>query len=324
MDKRKNTSDGNTANTKKKRLVITLEQKFDVIERHERGHSNSKIGRDIGMPESTVRNIIKHAGEIKKKGKVASTFCGLQTTTRNRSITMIEMERLLAVWIEDCNQKCIPLTRAAIQTKASSLFKAVKENGNEMDSEETFAASVGWFNRFKNRLQLHNAKITREAASADKNIPVWKHILPHSANNNFEGFPPQKQTVIEEITNFERKLGFDELENGDVQELLISHSEELADDDLHLEQQQVFEEANSDTIVADNVQMKEFTLKEFEDIFQAVEVMKQKIMNADPNVSRSIQIRQDVDKALCTYQHMYENLKKNTVQSTLLKYIKQE
>ncbi|KAM9033903.1 uncharacterized protein LOC105749892 [Sarcophilus harrisii] len=323
MDKRKITSDGNTANTKKKRLVITLEQKFDVIERHERGHSNSKIGRDIGMPESTVRNIIKHAGEIKKKGKVASTFCGLQTTTRNRSITMIEMERLLAVWIEDCNKKCIPLTRAAIQTKASSLFKAVKENGNEMESEETFAASVGWFNRFKNRLQLHNAKITREAASADKDTTVWKHILPHSANSNFESFPPQKQTVIEEITNIGRKLGFDELENGDAQELLISHSEELTDNDLHLEQQ-VFEEANNDLKESDNMQMKEFTLKEFEDLFRAAEVMKQKIMNADPNVSRSIQIRQNVDRALCIYQHMYEDLKKKTVQPTLLKYIKQE
>ncbi|XP_051842461.1 uncharacterized protein LOC127554692 [Antechinus flavipes] len=323
MDKRKITSDGNTANTKKKRLVITLEQKFDVIERHERGHSNSKIGRDIGMPESTVRNIIKHAGEIKKKGKVASTFCGLQTTTRNRSITMIEMERLLAVWIEDCNKKCIPLTRAAIQTKASSLFKAVKENGNEMESEETFAASVGWFNRFKNRLQLHNAKITREAASADKDTTVWKHILPHSANSNFENFPPQNQTVIEEITNIGRKLGFDELENGDAQELLISHSEELTDNDLHLEQQ-VFEEASNDLKESDNMQMKEFTLKEFEDLFRAVEVMKQKIMNADPNVSRSIQIRQNVDRALCIYQHMYEDLKKKTVQPTLLKYVKQE
>jgi hypothetical protein len=50
---------------KETRLVITVEQKFDVTERHERGHSNSKAGRDVGMSESTVRNIIKHSGEIK-------------------------------------------------------------------------------------------------------------------------------------------------------------------------------------------------------------------------------------------------------------------
>jgi hypothetical protein len=36
-----------------------------------------KIGRDVGMPKSPVRNIIKHAGEIKEKGKAASAFRGL-------------------------------------------------------------------------------------------------------------------------------------------------------------------------------------------------------------------------------------------------------
>jgi hypothetical protein len=56
--------------------------------------------RDAGMPECTVRNIIKHAGEIKGKGKVASAFCGLHTSTRNSSLTVIETG-LLIVWIED-------------------------------------------------------------------------------------------------------------------------------------------------------------------------------------------------------------------------------
>jgi hypothetical protein len=34
----------------KLRLFITLEQKFDVLEQHERAHNDSKIGRDVGMP----------------------------------------------------------------------------------------------------------------------------------------------------------------------------------------------------------------------------------------------------------------------------------
>jgi hypothetical protein len=39
----------------KKAIIITLEQKCDVIEWHERGHKNSKIGRYVKMPESMVR-----------------------------------------------------------------------------------------------------------------------------------------------------------------------------------------------------------------------------------------------------------------------------
>jgi hypothetical protein len=44
-------------------------------------------------------------------------------------------------------------------------------------------------------------------------------------------------------------------------------------------------------------------------------------MAAGPNLEWSMLIRRDEDKALCVYQHMYEDLKKEeTVQSTLLKY----
>jgi hypothetical protein len=38
-----------------------------------------------------------------------------------------------------------------------------------------------------------------------------------------------------------------------------------------------------------------------------------------------MQIRRDVDKALCLYHHMYEDLKKEKkVQSTLLKYLEKQ
>jgi hypothetical protein len=101
MDKSRIPSDCAHRSAKKKRIVITLEQKCDVIEQHERGHSNSEIGRDVGMPKSSVWNIIKHAEEIKGKCKVASAFCGLQTSSRNRSVTVIEMECLLTeLWIK--------------------------------------------------------------------------------------------------------------------------------------------------------------------------------------------------------------------------------
>jgi hypothetical protein len=70
---------------------------------------------------------------------------------------------------------------------------------------------------------------------------------------------------------------------------------------------------------------KEFTLKKFEDIFRAVEVMKQTIMDADPNLNRSCKFAEIWGKALFVYQHMYEDLKKQkTVQSTPLKYFERQ
>jgi hypothetical protein len=94
---------------------------------------------------------------------------------------------------------------------------------------------------------------------------------------------------------------------------------------LHLDQQRAYEEADNDVEERDNVRVKEFTLKEFEDVFRAVEVVKQKIMDADPNLDRSMQIPRDVNKALCVYRHMYEDLKKEkTVQSMLLKHFERQ
>lgn len=55
---------------------------------------------------------------------------------------------------------------------------------------------------------------------------VEKRILSYCANCS------EEETVIEEITNIGRGLGFDGLGNDDVREQLNSHSEELTDDDL--------------------------------------------------------------------------------------------
>jgi hypothetical protein len=47
--------------------------------------------------------------------------------------------------------------------------------------------------------------------------------------------------------------------------------------------------------------------------------VKQKITDIDPNLDRSMEIRQDVDKAFCVYQRMYDDLnKEKIVQSTIL------
>jgi hypothetical protein len=98
-------------------------------------------------------------------------------------------------------------------------------------------------------LQIHHAwqQITENNMRG-----VWKRILPHCVNSSYF-----EETVIEEIINTGRKLGFDELENDDVRELLSSHSEELTDDDLLLlDYQRAFEEAEN-AEKRNNVQVRE-------------------------------------------------------------------
>jgi hypothetical protein len=93
---------------KKKRKVITLDSKLDIIKRFDNGQSKASISRALGLNESTVRLILSKSNEYKEQGKAASTSFSIWCA-RNRSSILVEMENVLITWLEDCNQKRIPI-----------------------------------------------------------------------------------------------------------------------------------------------------------------------------------------------------------------------
>jgi transposase-like protein len=84
----------------RRRKVITLDTKLDIIKRFDNGQSKASISRALGLNESTVRLILSKRIEYKEQGKVASTSFSTRCT-RNRSSVLIEMEHLLITWLED-------------------------------------------------------------------------------------------------------------------------------------------------------------------------------------------------------------------------------
>jgi hypothetical protein len=143
---------------KKKRKVITVDTKLDIIKQFDNGQSKASISRALGLSESTVRLIVSKSNEYKEQGKVASTSFSI-LCTRNRGSILVEMENLLITWLEDCNQKRIPIDSNNIMVKALSLFSSLKENKFKGDTT-IFSASRGWFEKFKARTGMHNVKLT--------------------------------------------------------------------------------------------------------------------------------------------------------------------
>jgi hypothetical protein len=156
MPKRK--SDMSVESDKKKRNVITLDTKLDIIKRFDNGQSKASISRALGLNESTVRLILSKSNKYKQQGNVASTSFSIWCT-RNRSSILVEMDNLLIIWLEDCNQKLIPIGTNNIMVKALSLFSSLKENKFKGDTA-IFCASRGWFEKFKARTGMHNVKLT--------------------------------------------------------------------------------------------------------------------------------------------------------------------
>ena len=102
---------------------------------------------------------------------------------------MEEMERLLALWVDDmCSRDDSPMTNMAIQDKVLSIYEDLVALGNAgagpsgAAAPPSFTASRGWLERFKTRNNLHLVTQSGEAASSDKAaaqayLPVLKKII---------------------------------------------------------------------------------------------------------------------------------------------------
>ena len=78
---------------------------------------------------------------------------------KQHSALLVEMERLLVLWLEDQDQCCIPVSLMLIQAKAKLLSKKLKSEKGEGSEGEEFQASKGWFMQFKARANLHTLKL---------------------------------------------------------------------------------------------------------------------------------------------------------------------
>ena len=164
--KKKKDSPGSSTGTVMKRKAISMEVKSEIIKRHEEGESCASIGRKMELARTTVVTIVKDRERILNHIK-GSTPMSSTCITKQRSQLIIEMERLLVLWLDDQRQRRMPVSLLVMQEKARRLFETLKSQQPPGSQEEQFQASKGWFNRFKARANLHNIRIQGEAASAD-------------------------------------------------------------------------------------------------------------------------------------------------------------
>ena len=178
--KKKGISEDEGRQLKKKKL-ISLDTKLEVIKQKAAGMTNVEICKQYDMKESSLRRIFGCKEAITAKGNASR---GTSQIITNRSIEMIKMERLLSFWVEDCNSKNIPLSMQLIQEKAKSLYSDICSEMEGDKIQRPFKASQGWFTRYIARSKLHRIKVTGEAASANSEAA--------------SKYPTELQTVIQE------------------------------------------------------------------------------------------------------------------------------
>ncbi|XP_014788868.1 putative CENPB DNA-binding domain-containing protein 1 [Octopus bimaculoides] len=123
--KRKKTSSPAAGSAKKQRRAIDLDTKMKIITNYEGGKKVRAIANDTGLAQSTISTILKDKVKVKEAARTSTGFKAC--ITRHRKGLIHEMEKLLAIWIDDQVQKRIPMSLLTIQAKARSIFTTLKE-----------------------------------------------------------------------------------------------------------------------------------------------------------------------------------------------------
>ncbi|XP_050063139.1 tigger transposable element-derived protein 1-like [Aphis gossypii] len=114
-------------------------------------------------------------------------------------------EKALNIWIEDQTQKKVPLSSIIIREKAKQIHQHFTSSSQEDGKNSSFLASKGWFEKFKNRCNLHNVKLVGESASADhlaaKNFPLeLKNVIEQG------GYTPEQVFNADETGLFWKRM----------------------------------------------------------------------------------------------------------------------
>ncbi|XP_034962830.1 tigger transposable element-derived protein 1-like isoform X3 [Zootoca vivipara] len=148
------------------------------------------------LAESTIASILKNKG--------AGIARGVETLTRQRTQTIEEVEKWLAVWI---NEKLLAgdnISESVICEKALQLHADLIKNTPGTSAESCiFKASRGWFDNFKRRSGIHSAVRHCKAANkenADRFVLEFKDYI------EAEGFLPQQVFNCDETGLFWKRM----------------------------------------------------------------------------------------------------------------------
>lgn len=142
--------------------TITFSTKIDIIKRFESGKRAVDIANHYCLTTTAIITIKSNARKIKASVQnISVTSSNKINGTRNP--LMENMEKMLCLWIQDQNQRRMPVSLNIVQFKAKSLFNNPKKENSIESHNIEFNASRGSFKRLKNRLNFHTIRVTGKA-----------------------------------------------------------------------------------------------------------------------------------------------------------------
>lgn len=146
---------------KRKRVVVSLETKFNAIKRLDNGESIKKVAADLGVGEVTVGDWRRKREEIEKYVNKSLSVGGVSSRKTLKKGDYEQTCEALFLWFSQLRGMGSPVSGPMLQAKALEFHKKFK------DGEEKFTASEGWLDRWKKRYGVRQLNISGEKLSAD-------------------------------------------------------------------------------------------------------------------------------------------------------------
>lgn len=315
---------------KRRRKVLTLHEKMTILKKIEQGRRYSSVAREYDINESSVRTIKKNENKIKTSVSMLADCTSVKTTCLSRrDIIMEQMEHLLSVWIDEQTNNNVPITSNMIRDEARIIYNRLKAQKPHSENMETsFCASKGWFDKFRKRANLQNICIVSECLPSEvgegrenyKRITCWARIPQDELLSQQR---TDLHTEIEKIINLSNMIGNEKIsdETEQVSDHEISDEKELKKetDQENLESEDIdentvdFEEENSTELVEDKEEeITETKYKGILEILKAAKHLKEKILQEDHDLGRSLRVRKEIDNIMKCYALTYDDKHKKT------------
>lgn len=183
--------------SKRKREVLTIEKKYEILKEVEKAGKQVDVARRYGLPKNTLSGII-----ASKETILAEWEQGNLHKKSSKGSDSNKVDDALLKWFADKRSQDIPISGLMLATKA-------KEFADALDVPK-FQASNGFLHRFKKRNGVLQKTIAGESNSADQDVCAeWvEKVLPSIVS----GYEPQDIFNADETALFYRVLPHKTLE----------------------------------------------------------------------------------------------------------------
>ncbi len=150
--------------TRRKRKVLNLQQRVEVVQRARKGESCHAIAKSLGCGKTQIQSIVNDGDNVLSRWEDGGRAD--QRYLKARKTDYDELNRLVYDWFCTARSKNIPITGKLLQEKA--LLYSLEMNLDD------FTASNGWLHSFQRRNNIKASVLSGESADVpEEQVHDW-------------------------------------------------------------------------------------------------------------------------------------------------------